>query len=281
MKLGCRAVHIGGGEPGLDMERLGDVLDAAHETGMHIDYVETNAFWFVDEDRGGERLRFLKSKGLGAFLVSISPFHNTFVPYGRVVNLMRTAREEGVGVIPWVTIFNTLLSKLDQSRPHSWDELEKALDADLLDFVLRNYWIHPGGRALELIRHSGRGKSVEAILDQDRYGCETALCDTSHFHVDYHGVYIPGLCSGLSIDMNDLDAPLESSSYPIICTLMTKGINGLYEMAISEYGYGPIRETYAGKCDLCNDIRSFLVKSGYRDSMELAPVGYYSESQEP
>ncbi|MBT8370325.1 MAG: radical SAM protein, partial [Deltaproteobacteria bacterium] len=44
--LGCRSVHIGGGEPLLRPDSLGDVLETAAEQGVSVEYVETNSSWF-------------------------------------------------------------------------------------------------------------------------------------------------------------------------------------------------------------------------------------------
>jgi hypothetical protein len=90
--------------------------------------------------------------------------------------------------------------------------------------------------------------------------------------------YIPGLCSGLSIRIDDLGKPLDPSAYPLITTLMAGGVKGLFELARSGFGYTPSRETFAGKCDLCNDIRTFLARNGWERSDELSPVEYYGDT---
>ena len=59
IRLGCHSVHIGGGEPLLDPEKLVIVLRAAHRDGMGIDYVETNSAWFVDMQPATEVLESL------------------------------------------------------------------------------------------------------------------------------------------------------------------------------------------------------------------------------
>jgi molybdenum cofactor biosynthesis enzyme MoaA len=42
-RLGCRSVHIGGGEPLLRHDALEQILEAASDSGISIDYVETNS----------------------------------------------------------------------------------------------------------------------------------------------------------------------------------------------------------------------------------------------
>jgi hypothetical protein len=276
-ELGCRSMHIGGGEPMLRPGSLGEILEAAGNAGMGVEYVETNASWFTGGDGSLESLRNLRAKGLSAFLVSISPFHNGFIPYGRVVSLIRACREEGVGVIPWSNVFNPLLSKFDPSKVQDWENIERTLKGNLAFFVMNHYWLHPGGRALGFLRTWGRTESIETILERDRYGCEKALSDTSHFHVDLERRYVPGLCSGLSVGLDDLHAPLSPASYPLIHTLMEKGVKGLYDMARRDSGYVPSREAFAGKCDLCNDIRFHFMRRGWNVSGELSPSGYYED----
>ncbi len=276
-ELGCRSMHIGGGEPVLRPEKLGEVLEAAADAGMDIDYVETNAAWFTEGGGTLESLRTLKSQGLNAFLVSVSPFHNAFIPYGRVIGLMRACHDEGIGVIPWSHIFNPLLSKGDASKAQDWQTLEKAFKGHLASFVLNGYWLHPGGRALNFLRTWGQTDTLDRIFERDLYGCEKVLSDTSHFHVDLHGRYIPGLCSGLSIRLSDLGSTLDRSSYPLIHILMEKGVRGLYDLARIDFGYVPSREMFAGRCDLCNDIRSHLTQNGWNGSDELAPLEYYRD----
>jgi len=46
--LGCRSVHIGGGEPLLRPDNLGEILEVAGRVGVSIEYVGTNSSWFKD-----------------------------------------------------------------------------------------------------------------------------------------------------------------------------------------------------------------------------------------
>ncbi|MHC1745127.1 MAG: hypothetical protein AB9873_19150 [Syntrophobacteraceae bacterium] len=53
--LGCRSIHIGGGEPFLDVTALKRVLEIAREVPVHVEYVETSAAWYRDQDSDGIR----------------------------------------------------------------------------------------------------------------------------------------------------------------------------------------------------------------------------------
>lgn len=169
-ELGCRAVHIGGGEPLLAPEKLIEVLRAAGRCGVSIDYVETNSAWFKDPDRADHMLKRLQEAGAHTLLISISPFH-----------------------------------------------------------------------------------------------------------IDLYGGYVPGLCSGLAVAMEDLGRPLDPEKYPLVHRLFTAGIKGLLGLAIERHGYAPRRDAFLSACDLCTDIRSFLFADETAAYSELAPEGFYAE----
>jgi hypothetical protein len=275
--LGCSAVHIGGGEPLLRPEALGAVLDAARRAGVSIDYVETNSAWFTDAESAEALLAQLRLKGLHTLLVSISPFHNEHIPFSRTQGVMDAAAKAGVRIFPWVAEFVPDLSGLDRSRTHALSEFEQRYGEDYLRGILGRYWIDMGGRALETFRPVLRTKTLEHFLRENTGGCARELTDTSHFHLDLFGSFIPGLCSGLAIARADLGRALAEAKYPLLTRIGSKGIRGLYEMAIAEYGFVPAREGYIDKCDLCTEIRFFLVQEGYDQSEELSPREFYSQ----
>jgi len=78
--LGCRSVHIGGGEPLLRPDGLAAVLKIANALGVAVEYVETNSSWFKDSRSAEAFLKDLRTQGLETLLVSISPFHNEHIP---------------------------------------------------------------------------------------------------------------------------------------------------------------------------------------------------------
>ena len=279
--LGCAAVHVGGGEPLLRPAELAAVLDAARRAGVGIDYVETNAAWFTDPQSAAVLLSELRTRGLHTLLVSISPFHNEHVPFGRTRGVMEAAARAGVRVFPWVAEFVEDLSGFDPSRPHALVEYEERFGKDYLSGILRRYWIHLGGRALDTFRPVLRPHTLERVLRDPAGSCGRELGDTSHFHVDLFGNYIPGLCAGLAVAREDLGRPLAKKTYPLLTRLFVEGIRGLYETAAADFGFRPLRDGYVGKCDLCTDIRRFLVSKGYDRSSELSPEGFYSRQPDP
>jgi hypothetical protein len=106
------------------------------------------------------------------------------------------------------------------------------------------------------------------------------LSDTSHFHMDLFGNYIPGLCSGLSVSTQDLGKPLSENKYPVITTLFNSGIKGIYDLAHQAFEYAPARSGYINKCDLCTEIRTVMVDKKYGGVSEFNPKEFYLKDNE-
>jgi hypothetical protein len=276
--LGCRSVHIGGGEPLLRPDKLGSVLEVASEVGVSVEYVETNSSWFQDIESAKALLSQLRGKGLQTLLVSISPFHNEQIPFSRVQGVIEAAKHVGVEIFPWISDFISDLSQFDLAKTHRLDEYRQFYGDDYLTQILQRYWIHLGGRALETFRPLLGKKTFQQIFAENPAGCAAELTDTSHFHIDLFGNYIPGLCSGLAIFRDDLGTPLSNDTYPILLSLYEKGIRGLFEFAKDNFAFSPQRINYINKCDLCTEIRTHLVNNDYNKSKELKPKEFYLRS---
>lgn len=272
-RLGCAAMHIGGGESFLDQEGLAEVLRAAQREGMAVEYVETNSAWFISMDRAVELLLELKGLGLSQLLVSMSPLHNEFTPLSKVSGVVTACARAGLGVFPWVRSFLPDMEQLDPDRQHGLQEYETRFGPGYLASIPERYWVHWGGRALETFREELPVVGVDDVL-AGAEACRTLL-DTTHFHFDLNGNYVPGLCAGLAVACEDVENELSPQRYPIVTTLVEHGVSGLAELA-SELNVRPSRETYMNKCDLCDDLRAGLVRAGWSGSGELAPTGQYA-----
>jgi len=254
---------------------LAVVLKIAGELGVSVEYVETNSSWYKDNLSAEALLGDLRNQGLHTLLVSISPFHNEHIPFFKVRGVIEAAGRAGVGIFPWVTDFISDLSQFEAGKTHTLAEFNDLFGPDYLQKVLERYWIHMGGRALETYRPLMGQRTFHQVMDESTANCYGELSNTSHFHIDLFGNYIPGLCSGLSIAVEDLGKPLSDETYPVLTTLGRHGIRGLVKMAAEACGYSPQKDLYINKCDLCTEVRTFMVQTGYRGSEELKPDDFY------
>ena len=274
--LGATALHIGGGEPLTDPLSLAGVLAAAETAGVTVEYVETSGSWFTDAEEATELLAELRTLGLSRLLVSISPMHNGFIPLRKTLGTIAAAQAAGITVFPWQEHFLADLRAFDPDTTHPFAQYCDRFGPGYPAEILRRYWVHLGGRAFDLFAPVLGRRPLEAILEDASPDCLAELTDTSHFHMDLYGDYIPGLCSGLAFRADDLGAPLDPERYPILTTLVASGIRGFYEYAAALEAYAPRPEGYVNKCELCQDIRRHLSERGWFESTELSPPEFYA-----
>lgn len=272
--LGCYSIHIGGGEPLLDPEGLLEVADAAREICMGIDYVETNSSWYRDEARAVAILRRLKARGVYQLLVSISPFHNEHIPFYKVKGVLQACRKSGMQVFPWVMDFYEDIDAFPDHETHALEEYAETWGEEYLRRIPMRYWTHFGGRAIKTFAGILPLRTLAEITSSPP--CRE-LADTSHFHIDLFGNYIPGLCSGFGIDAEDLGGFIPEDKYPFIHLLYTEGIGAFLVRAQKAYGFEPASH-YLNKCDLCNAIRRHMVRESLYTGEELKPLSYYEET---
>ena len=274
--LGCPSVHIGGGEPFLNLDGLEMVVEVVRSQSIHIEYVETNSSWFKGRESALEILSALRDKGLSTLLISMSPFHNEHIPFSRVKGVIEACKEAQINIFPWISQFYSEINAFDDQTTHGLSAYESKYGENYLARIPSRYWIHFGGRALKTFARVYDTKEYKGIINVSKGGC-SELLDVSHFHIDLFGNYIPGLCSGLAIRYEDLGERLSKEEYPFLTTLYHNGIEGFLHLARSDYGFKPSRE-YLSKCDLCFDIRYYLTMEVGVDSKELQPRGYYENS---
>jgi hypothetical protein len=266
-------MHIGGGEPFLNPEGLKDVLKAAEISGVSIEYVETNGSWFTNDNEAVSVFRYLKNSGLKSVLVSISPFHNEFVPAYKTFSIIKCAGIAGLNVVPWIIDFVADLETFDKNKTNSLEEYLKRFGIDYIKSLPLRYWLHLGGRLLQTYNTIYELTDLEDILYSSSPCFE--LTDTSHFHIDLYGNFIPGLCTGLAFNYKLLGKNINKKNYPILNILFESGIRELLYFSMREYGFVP-KDKYLSKCDLCNDLRNYLIYSG-NTFLDLSPTGYYRD----
>ena len=271
--LGCQSIHVGGGEPFLNVKGLKMVIQTAQSLGVHIEYVETNSSWYRDEESACETLGSLKDRGLATLLISISPFHNEHIPFSKVKGVIQACKTVQMNVFPWTLDFYTEIDAFDDKRTHVMAEYQKKYGGDYLRRIPSRYWIHFGGRALKSFAGIFDTMPHEKILSSNQGGCRELLA-VNHFHFDLFGNYIPGLCSGLSIHRDDLGKEISEEKYPVLHILFNDGIRGLFDLISREYGFQS-SESYMSKCHLCLDLRRHVVLDQGMAPRDLQPTAFY------
>ena len=266
---GCTSVHIGGGEPFLDIDGLVMLLETARKSGITVEYIETNAFWAADEDRAVKYLRALEAAGGDTLCISLDPFHAEYVPPALPIKLAEICRRQGFGYFLWQEKYRTALSRL--KNPHkaiSRKELEKQLAYDYVLETAQTYGLKFGGRALSIEAEYGTPRPISAEWLTKR-PCSNLL-QAGHFHVDLCGRYIPPGCTGIAIPLAEAVHGIPRGKYPAFDALVMVGVSALYEIALY-FGFNP-EAAYTSNCALCFHLRHWL--SGKRGFPELDAEHY-------
>ena len=277
----CRSVHIGGGEPFLDVDGLVMVIRKLRQTGIKLEYIETNAYWAFDasaKKTAKENLERLLAEGASTLCISVDPFHAEYVPYGAPLALAELCDKTGMEYFLWKREFLPTLSRLDSRKTHTRAEMEKALSRDYIHKTARLYGIGYGGRAINIEREYGVLYPAEHFVAGKTSG-EASSChnllSTGHFHVDMHAYFIPPRCTGIRIPLSEAVEGIPAGKYPVFEALYSGGVGALMRLA-QEHGFSPGGADYPSKCSLCFRIRHFhadknfaeLDKDHYEESLK-------------
>ena len=206
------------------------------------------------------RIEALKDAGMVKLSISADPYHQQFVPLERCRLAARVAADVlGTGRV--------------QVRWRDW--LADGCDTDALSgddrralfarwaAAGRDRW---GGRAVDELAPQMQRKGPEAFADTP---CRQVLLRSRHVHIDAAGRVMPGTCAGIVLGTADATTSVsqlwqaleaERDRRPIISDLVRGGPVDLLERAVA-CGFVPA-DDYAGKCELCWDIRRHLVGRG-------------------
>lgn len=272
-EMGCSKMHITGGEPFMNIDGLESILHKAKQENICIDYIETNASWYTSYEEAMQLLMRLKLAGVKMLLISISPFHNKYIPFNKVKGLIKACNNTGISIFMWSQEFYFDLATMEIDSTHTREDFEKQFGPSYFKQVPYRYWIHYAGRALSLYRNHRPAMTVESLLLSEP--CHE-LKDNDKFTIDLYGNYIPGLCTGLAFHFNELGKPLHDKHYRIIHALATDGIRGLYEIGVQEFGFIP-KDTYMNKCHLCTHVRQHIAFKKSGKHPDLAPLEFYHE----
>ena len=269
-----RSIHLAGGEPCLNRDLLLKAVEMAGTMCIPMAYVETNAGWCEDVEYTRQYLRRLKDAGLPALLISVSMFHNEFIPFEYTRNCVEASMDVfgAHGTIVYMQHVYDIFENMKLEGTQTLAEfMERAGLNETPEVVPKLYSLIKGGRVVSALREFYQKSPAESFEGQR---CSTDLLSTSHFHIDNYGNLITGCCAGIVVaKVGDLHPDIASDSCPVFSMLCEQGPCGLMEMAVSRYGYKPREDGYIGKCDLCLHVRALLSRSG--DFKELTPDFFY------
>lgn len=269
-------VHLAGGEAALRPDLAIRAVESAAKRKVRLSYLETNGHYAVSVAAAKKVFAPLRAAGLRCVLVSVSPYHNEFVPLRRTLHCLEAARDVfgDDGVFPWLSHFIPMMAKMDPDTTHTLEEFfEKngmaADDGGLLSL----FPLSPGGRAAERLR----GLFAKLPAEAFRGGhCLDMLTDVSHFHIDPDGRLFTGHCPGIiSGTLEDGHGIKDWDRHPVFATLAFGGPCALMDMAREECGYSPDTLGYVSPCDLCLRVRTALFRHNPGKYSELGPSIYY------
>jgi len=261
VRLGVAAdgVHIGGGEPFGDFDRLLAVVRAAREVGLGgIGYVETSGFWATSDDLVRRRLAALAEAGMKQLSISADPYHQEFVPPDRVRRLLGAARAVlgpgGVRARRWKWLEN----------PRDVAAMPEAERLDLFRAFLKKYPERMTGRAAE---HLAALVDRTPIADLPDAPCR-AILQIRHVHVAPEGWIWPGTCAGIALGRATPERPLDEclrgwrpAPNSPVALLAEGGPKRLMDLA-ARSGFRADPQGYAGPCHLCWMVRKQQVSCG-------------------
>jgi hypothetical protein len=302
-RLGAEAagLHVGGGEPFGDFERLAAVVRAAREAGLEgVGYVETNGFWATSDEVVRERLTELREAGLRQISISCDVFHQAYVDPAGPQRLWRVAREvlgeAGVRARRW-----RFLQSPRDLRTATAEEREAAYRAALAAHSERMTGRAAGRLARLVSRFTADKFRDERCFENSGVNrrnkehtlpgiqppgqsvgpsVRTPMTETDHVHVDPAGWVFPGTCAGILLGRADegtaLDEVLSRPAGNVRHILAARGPWGLREELALPLGYTDESEGYTDKCHLCTSVRTFLFRTG-KFTAELGPREVYEE----
>jgi hypothetical protein len=271
-----QGIHLAGGEATLNWERLLYAIRSARSRGVPLDYLETNASWCLDEKTTRNGLAQLREAGLDAVLISVSLFHNEFIPLARTKRAIRVALEVfgRRGVIVWTPdVLERMDQALDDDRTYSLAESSHCLRLDPAQGSLWRFhgYVRPAGRAAEEL---AEGLPTQPAESFENDSCKRMLEDTTHFHIDPFGNLYTGGCPGITVaDVDDLHPSIHAEQHPVYSQLAEGGPVWLWRGLAPEFEPDP--KGYISKCHLCLDVRKHLRRTGRH--AELRPDEYYQE----
>lgn len=274
--VGCKSVHLEGGEPFLFPEKLIGAVKQIHESKIQLEYVVTNCSWYKNQKDAVAYLKRLREAGVQRLLLKTGPFQNESIPLRKVQKVQQAAQKAEINTLLWDIEFYPDMAALDPTKTHSQKQYEKIYGEDYFKKLALQFPINFAGRSFAAYEKFFEKKSVEKLLDTKKT-CLSEFFQPHHFHVDLKGNFIFSHTQGITINIDDVGKKIPEGKYKILDILWRGGVNELLDFAKKEYHFEN-KESYLSKCHLCYDIRTFLVKNKKIDAQDLKPTEFYLHS---
>jgi MoaA/NifB/PqqE/SkfB family radical SAM enzyme len=238
--------NITGGEPFLDFDWLVDVVTYGGQLGAVVTCT-TNAYWAHSDEITHGKLSTLREAGLVVLSVSVSRFHQRYVPLQRVRRVLDAARN-----LDLRTELKGAVTNSDLEPSGAVRDWQRELDADRVNIFPILPYLREG-----------------ADLPEEDYYRETGLpeqpCPSDIVCIEPDGTALSCCGSGVSKQFLSLgnirdtglgDIQQRFRTAPRQTILRERGPIFFARCAI-EAGLGDLlRDSYAGPCDLCAHIAS-------------------------
>lgn len=249
-------VHLTGGEPFLVYDRLIKILKAYKKENLGpIDQLETNGYWAENEEIIIEKLKQLDDLGIEKLKISCDHFHQEFVAIENVKRLAKVTENIWSKNRLLVRWYKYLDNPVDMKKLSQIEKTEKYLQS------IKEFPCRFTGRAADTLASKAPQKPLDKIK---RYNCRKSFFASKGIHIDPFGNIFSGTCSGITLgnitnnNLEDIWKSFDPSTFPVISTLIEKGPAGLLDLKETQQ-YTP-KTHYAGKCQLCTEIRNHLRK---------------------
>ena len=254
-------LHFTGGEPFLNYRLLLHAVEIASELNIPSLFVETNCSWCNDDEVTREKLEHLKNAGLRGIMISVNPFYAEYVPFERTERCIRVSQTVfGQNVMVYQTEYYRQFKQLGIKERISIGDFLKLTGNESLAQRVELFLM---GRAAIKLRDLYTPHPARNFL---RAPCRPSFLRNWHNHFDNYGNFMPGYCGGISLgNWTDLDA------------LTEEGIDLEAHPVLRYLGYRESPGGYVSKCDLCLDIRRYLVSLEDPEFEELSPREFYQQ----
>lgn len=265
-------LHFTGGEPFLNFELLLAAVEMADALEIPSIFVETNCSWCLTDEVTREKLQRLRQAGLKGILISVNPFYAEYVPFEQTERCIRVSQDVfGRNVTVYQLVYYDRFHRLGVRERLPLEEYLALTKGERLADHVELFLM---GRAACQLREFYPTYPARTFFHEP---CRPSFLRNWHNHFDNYGNLVPGYCGGISLgSWEDIDALVEEGidleTHPLLGFLIAEDVRGLLRFA-EEYGYQESAEGYLSKCDLCLDIRRFLVTKG--DFEELSPKEFY------